>query len=66
MRVHASLLGERILEEYPTLHQFDDPVSPRIEGMLRKPFPAQTIRHHGGRQTLGAGIHGHGGGSIPI
>jgi hypothetical protein len=40
---HASLLGERILQEYPALHQFDDPVSPRIGGLLRKPFPAQTI-----------------------
>jgi superfamily II DNA or RNA helicase len=43
MRGHASLLGARILQEYPALHQFDDPVSPRIEGLLRKPFPAQTI-----------------------
>jgi len=43
MRAHAHLLGERILEEYPALHQFDDPVSPRIEGLIRKPFPAQTI-----------------------
>ena len=43
MRAHASLLGARILQEYPALHQFDDPVSPRIEGLLRKPFPAQTI-----------------------
>jgi superfamily II DNA or RNA helicase len=43
MRCHAALLGERILQEYPALHQFDDPVSPRIEGLLRKPFPAQTI-----------------------
>jgi hypothetical protein len=43
MRAHASLLGERILLEYPALHQFGDPVSPRIEGLLRKPFPAQTI-----------------------
>src|SRR5580704_4881283 len=43
MRAHATLLGERILQEYPALHQFDDPVSPRIEGLLRKPFPAQTI-----------------------
>jgi superfamily II DNA or RNA helicase len=37
------LLGERILQEYPALHQFDDAVSPRIEGLLRTPFPAQTI-----------------------
>src|SRR5882762_4802988 len=43
MRAHAALLGERILHEYPALHQFDDPVSPRIAGLLRKPFPAQTI-----------------------
>jgi hypothetical protein len=43
MRAHASLLGERILQEFPALHQFDDSVSPRIENLLRKPFPAQTI-----------------------
>ena len=43
MRTYASRLGERILQEYPALHQFDDPVSPRIEGLLRRPFPAQTI-----------------------
>src|SRR6202795_1886829 len=43
MRANASLLGARILQEYPALHQFDDPVSPRIDGLLRKPFPAQTI-----------------------
>jgi hypothetical protein len=43
MRSHASLLGERILQEYPALHQFEHPVSPRVEGLLRRPFPAQTI-----------------------
>ena len=43
MRAHASLLGERILQEYPALHQFEQPVSPRVEGLLRRPFPAQTI-----------------------
>ncbi len=36
MRCHAALLGERILQEYPALHQFEDAVSPRIEGLLRK------------------------------
>jgi len=30
MRANASLLGARILLEYPALHQFEDPVSPRI------------------------------------
>src|SRR5882762_5118478 len=43
MRANASLLAARILQEYPALHQFDDPISPRIENLLRKPFPAQTI-----------------------
>ena len=38
-----ALLGARILQDYPALHQFDDPVSPWIENLLRKPFPAQTI-----------------------
>ena len=43
MRAHAGLLGERILQEFPALHQIDDPVSPRIYELLRKPFPAQAI-----------------------
>src|ERR1700726_3816361 len=43
MRAHAALLGDRILQEYPALHQFDDAVSPQVEGLIRKPFPAQTI-----------------------
>jgi hypothetical protein len=43
MRAHAALLGERILQEYPALHQFEDAVSLRIEDLLRKLFPAQTI-----------------------
>jgi superfamily II DNA or RNA helicase len=43
MRANGGLLGARILQEYPALHQFDDPVSARIEALLRKPFPAQTI-----------------------
>jgi superfamily II DNA or RNA helicase len=47
MRAHASLLGERILREYPALQQFDDAISTRIAGLLRKPFPAQTIASMG-------------------
>jgi len=43
MRSHATLLGERILQQYPALHRFDDPVSPRIDRLLRTPFPAQKI-----------------------
>ena len=43
MRSYAPLLGERILQEYPALHQFDDPVSPRLDQLLRRPKPAQNI-----------------------
>jgi superfamily II DNA or RNA helicase len=43
MRASAALLGARILQDYPALHQFEDPVSPRVEGLLRRPFPAQAI-----------------------
>jgi superfamily II DNA or RNA helicase len=43
MRANAGLLGTRILEQFPALQQIDDPVSPRIEGLLRRPFPAQSI-----------------------
>jgi superfamily II DNA or RNA helicase len=43
MRANAALLGARILEEFPALHQFDDAVSPRVEGLSRRPFAAQAI-----------------------
>ena len=43
MRSYAPLLGERILQEYPALQQFEDPVSPRLERLLRRPKPAQNV-----------------------
>ncbi len=43
MRAYSTLLGERILAKYPALHRFEDPVSPRIDTLMRRPFPAQTI-----------------------
>jgi hypothetical protein len=43
MRSYSGLLGKRILQQFPALHQARDPLSPRIEGLLRKPFPAQAI-----------------------
>ena len=55
MRAHAALLGERILQEYPALHQFDDRLSARIAGLLRKPFPAQTIALMGVASLLRTG-----------
>ena len=43
MRAYSNCLGTRILEQFPALHQADDPLSPRIEGLLRRPFPAQAV-----------------------
>jgi hypothetical protein len=43
LRAHASELAERILRAYPPLHGVDDPTSPLIGHLLRKPFPAQTL-----------------------
>jgi hypothetical protein len=43
LRAHAQELGDRILESYPPLHSIDDPPSPLISKLLRKPYPAQTL-----------------------
>ena len=43
MRAWSDALGQRILDEYPALHRFEDPLSPRIDKLLRQPFPAQSI-----------------------
>jgi superfamily II DNA or RNA helicase len=43
MREFSAELGQRILDEYPALQKLDDPVSPRIETLLRRPFPAQNV-----------------------
>ena len=43
MKLFSQELGDRILQDYPALQSFQDPVSPRIKRLLRKPFPAQSI-----------------------
>ena len=43
LRMGSSELGERILESYPPLHSIEDPPSPLISKLLRKPYPAQTL-----------------------
>jgi len=43
LRAHAQELRDRILQSYPPLHAIDDPPSPLISKLLRKPFPAQTL-----------------------
>jgi hypothetical protein len=43
LRAHAQVLGDRIFESHPPLHSIDDPPSPIIGKLLRKPYPAQTL-----------------------
>jgi superfamily II DNA or RNA helicase len=43
LRANAQELGYRILESHPPLHAIDDPPSPLISKLLRKPYPAQTL-----------------------
>ena len=43
LRTFASELGERILKTFPPLHAVDDPPSPLIAKLLRKPYPAQSL-----------------------
>jgi hypothetical protein len=43
LRMFGSELGERIVRCYPALHNPQDPISPRLATLLRKPFPAQAV-----------------------
>ena len=43
LREHSEEIGTRILESHPPLHAIDDPPSPIISRLLRKPYPAQTL-----------------------
>ena len=43
LRRFSNELGERILATYPPLQKMDDPVSPRINTLLRRPYRAQEL-----------------------
>src|SRR5258708_6880970 len=43
MSHHSQELGERILRDFPALHRVGESVSPRIDNLRRKPFPAQNV-----------------------
>jgi hypothetical protein len=43
LMTYANELGDRILKSFPPLHAVDDPPSPLIGKLLRKPFAAQTL-----------------------
>lgn len=42
MREFADHLDARILKEYPALQRFEDPVSPRVDELLRRIFRRKT------------------------
>ena len=60
MRAHATMLGERILQEYPALHPFDAPISPRIDQASAPTVSGADDCPHGRSETLGAGEDRHG------
>ena len=43
LRENSDELGNRIIQSHPPLHSIDDPPSPIIGKLLRKPYPAQTL-----------------------
>jgi hypothetical protein len=43
LRTFAPELGDRILQRFPPLQSVEDPGSPLLEQLLRKPFPAQQL-----------------------
>ena len=47
LRIYATELADRILQSFPPLHAVDDPPSPLIDTLLRRPFPAQTLAIQG-------------------
>jgi superfamily II DNA or RNA helicase len=42
-KLFSKELEKRILQDFPALQQFEDPISPRVRQLLRRPFPAQAI-----------------------
>ena len=60
MRANANSLAARILAEYPALHRMDDAVSPRIDLLLRRPFPHKPLPSWESRNA-GSGADRHGG-----
>ena len=43
LRKYGPDLGERVLAQFPALHQPMDPVWPALKLLKRRPFPAQQL-----------------------
>ena len=52
LREFSVEIGDRILTSFPALHTPDDPVSPILGTLLRKPFAAQAVAIGGGVKRL--------------
>lgn len=55
-------LGERILQSFPPLHSPDDPPSPLLGKLLRRPYPGQALAVMGvaDRNSLRRWLRAHG------
>ncbi|MCZ2079324.1 MAG: helicase C-terminal domain-containing protein [Bryobacterales bacterium] len=43
LRLYGNALGERVLGQFPPLHNPGDPASPWLHQLKRRPFPAQAL-----------------------
>jgi hypothetical protein len=43
LRLYGSALGELVLARFPALHSPDNPLSPVLQQLKRRPFPAQAL-----------------------
>lgn len=43
LRLYGAELGDRVLSQFPALHQPSDPVWPALKLLRRRPFPAQQL-----------------------
>src|ERR1700688_3661911 len=43
MRTYANSLGDRIVQSYQPLHKPEDPLSPEMAKLKRRPLPAQAL-----------------------
>ena len=43
LRLYGAELGDRVLSQFPALHQPSDPVWPALKSLKRRPFPAQQL-----------------------
>lgn len=43
LQIYGSVLGDRVLAQFPALHRPSDPAWPELQQLKRRPFPAQNL-----------------------